>query len=148
MQEENYTSRTVRKRIERVQADILGNEALGGALNEEGAEELLSWGLKSAEGIANETDGMDEESADLSMAGRLKSLRKMMRYLGRLLGEGSRMKDEDRQWFWDRIKKHARALYGEHLEFPNVEDVMEQLINGKSAGQIILDLRKNFEDQK
>jgi hypothetical protein len=65
MREEEGINHVVRKRIRRVQEEIVGNEALGGALDEAGASELLSWGLKSAEGIASATEGMDDESAEL-----------------------------------------------------------------------------------
>ncbi len=125
----------------------MGNEALAGALDEEGAGELLSWGLKSAEGIASATDGMDDETAELSMAERLKALRKLMRYLSRLLGEGQDMDAEGRLWLWNGVQKYARALYGEQLEFPELEDVLGRLTQGESPGQIIASLRDLFEKQ-
>lgn len=124
---EEENSDAVSERVQRVQEDIMGNEALGGALDEEGASELLSWGLKSAEGIASATDGMDDETAELSMVERLKALRKLMRYLGRLLGEGQDMDAEDRLWLWNGVQKYARALYGEQLEIPELEVVMGRL---------------------
>ncbi|MGD8402058.1 MAG: hypothetical protein PVJ21_00240 [Anaerolineales bacterium] len=147
MREEEGKSQAVRERVRRVQENIVGNEALGGSLDEAAASEMLSWSLKSAEGIASSTEGMDDETAELSMADRLKALRKLMRHLGRLLGEGLDMDAEGKQWLWDSVQKHARMLYGESLLFPNLEDVMERLSGGESAGQIITSLRKNFEAQ-
>jgi hypothetical protein len=148
MREEEGNIETVRKRVRRVQESIMGNEALGGALDEAAASEMLSWSLKSAEGIASSTEGMDDEAAELSMADRLKALRKLMRHLGRLLGEGLEMDMEGRMWLWDSVQKHARMLYGEGIQFPNLEDVMGQLSGGESPGQIIAHLRKSFEAQK
>jgi len=148
MREEEGTSKAINHRVRRVQEDIMGNEALGGgALDESGASELLSFGLKSAEGIVSATEGMDDESAELSMADRLKALRKLMRHLGRLLGEGIDMDTEGRLWLWDSVQKHARLLYGEGLEFPDIEDVMGRLTQGESPGQIIASLREMFENQ-
>ena len=147
MREDEGTSDPVTRRVRRVQEDIMGNEALDGALDETAASEMLSWGLKSAEGIASSTEGMDDETAELSMTDRLKALRKLMRHLGRLLGEGLDMDAEGRMWLWDSVQKHARMLYGEGLQFPNLEDVMERLSQGESPGQIIASLRKIFETQ-
>lgn len=133
--------------MQRVQEKIIGNETLGGALDEEGASELLAWGLKSAEGIALKTEGMDDESAELSMAGRLKALRKLMRHLGRLLGEGLDMDEEGRLWLWNSVQKQALTLYGDHLDFPNVNDIMGRVTQGESPREIIASLRSMFENK-
>lgn len=144
---EEDTSQAVRERVRRVQENIIGNETLGSSLDEAAASEMLSWGLKSAEGIAVSTEGMDDDVAELSMADRLKALRKLMRHLGRLLGEGLEMDAEGRTWLWDSVQKYARLLYGESLQFPNLEDVMGRLSGGESPVQIISSLRKSFEIQ-
>ena len=145
MRDEDGTTHSIDKRVRRVQEDIIGNEALGGALDESASSELLSFGLKSAEGIAAATEGMDDESAELSMGERLKALRKLMRHLGRLLGEGMEMDAEGRLWLWESVQKHARMLYGEGLDFPSLDDVMGRLSKGESPGQIIANLRNMFE---
>jgi len=147
MRDEESTGHPVSRRVRRAQEDIMGNEALGGGLDEAAASEMLSWGLKSAEGIASSTQGMDDETAELSMADRLKALRKLMRHLGRLLSEGLDMDAEGRMWLWDSVQKHARLLYGEGLQFPNLEDVIGRLSKGESPGQIITSLRNMFEAQ-
>ena len=148
MREEEKSSQVIQKRVQRVQADIIGNEALGGdALDESGASELLSFGLKSAEGIVSTTEGMDDETAELSIADRLKALRKLLRHLGRLLGEGLDMDADGRLWLWNSVQTQARSLYGDHLEFPDVDIVMERLVQGESPGQIITSLRSLFESQ-
>jgi len=149
MRTEDDRKQVVDKRVRRIQEDILGNEALGGgSLDESGASELLSWGLKSAEGIASGTENLDDETAELSIAERLKALRKLMRHLGRLLGEGANMDAEGRLWLWDSVQKHAQLLYGEGLQFPPLEDVMRRLSLGESPAQIIASLRELFENQR
>ena len=139
----------VTNRVRRVQEDIMGNEALGGgSLDESAASELLSLGLKSAEGIASATNGMDDEVAELSMAERLQALRKLMRHLGRLLGEGMNMDADGRLWLWNSIQTQARLLYGEGLQFPALDEVMGSLSHGESPAKIISNLRAMFESQK
>ncbi len=137
----------ISKRVRRVQESIMGNEALGGSLDDSSANELLSLGLKSAEGIVSSTDGMDDETAELSMADRLKALHKLMRHLGRLLGEGNNLDTEGRLWLWDSVQKQASLLYGDGLHFPPLEDVMRRLSQGESPGRIIASLRDMFEKQ-
>ena len=149
MRDEGDREEAVDKRARRLQEDMLGNEALGGgSLDESGASELLSWGLKSAESIAATTQGMDDESAELSMAERLKALRKLMRHLGRLLGEGVSLDAEGRLWLWNSVQEHARLLYGKGLQFPSLDDVMGRLTQGESPAQIIASLRETFENQR
>ena len=139
-------SKQVRNRIRRLQEDILSNEALGSAfLDPSAAEELVSWSLSGAVSIASETDGMDDYEADMSMTDRLKALRKLMRHLGRLLGEGKEMGENDRAWLWDSIKQQAGALYGDGLVFPSLNEVMEKLESGEAPQTIISRLRNLFE---
>lgn len=142
-------SRQVEKRIRRLQEDVLGLEALGSAyLDQTAGEEMLSWSLSGIASIASETEGMDENEAEISMADRLRALRKLMRHLGRLLGEGKAMREDDRIWFWNSIQMQAGALYGKDLEFPALEVVMGQLESGEAPKQIISGLRKLIEKQK
>lgn len=149
MRKQDNQNEMVNMRVQRIQKEMVGNEALGGAsLDESGASELLSWGLKSAEGIAYATKDLDDESAELSMAERLKALRKMMKHLGRLLGEGKDLDAEGRLWLWDSVQKQARSLYGEHLQFPDVNDLLERLSQGEAPGQVIASLREMFEKQQ
>jgi hypothetical protein len=142
------TNPTIDKRIRRVQEDIMGNEALGEALDESAASELLSLGLNGAAGIASSTEGMDEEAAELSMADRLKVLRKLMRHLGRLLGEAKDLDAEGRRWLWESVQNQASLLYGDGLNLPSLDDVMGRLSQGESPGRIIASLREMFEKQK
>jgi len=146
---EKEPSKQLENRIRRLQENILGNEALGRAyLDQTAADEMLSWSLSGVASIASETDGMDDDEAEMSIADRLKALRKLMRHLGRLLGEGKDMGEDDRTWFWNSIQQQASALYGDGLELPSLDDVMEMLEAGESPQQIIAGLRKMFETKK
>lgn len=106
------TRSTVDQRIRRVQESLIGNEALGESLDESAASELLSLGLKGAAGIASSTEGMEEDVAELTIADRLKALRKLMRHLGRLLGEAKDLDAQGQRWLWESVKKQAGLLMG------------------------------------
>jgi len=148
MRDDQATSHSVSKRVRRVQEDIMGNEALGGSLDESAASELLTLGLKGAEGIASSTDGLNDEAAELSMADRLKALRKMMRHLGRLLGEWRELDTEGQLWFWNSVQKQARLLYGEGVQLPTLDELMGSLSQGESPGKIIANIREMLDTQK
>jgi len=145
---EQANNSAVEKRIRRVQENLVGNEALGESLDESSASELLSMGLRGAAGIASSTEGMDDDVAELSMAERLKALRKLMRHLSRLLGEARDLDADGRNWLWESVQKQARLLYGDGLNFPSLDDVMGRLSRGEAPGQIIASLREMFENQK
>lgn len=145
---EQANNSAVEKRIRRVQENLVGNEALGESLDESAASELLSMGLRGAAGIASSTEGMDDDVAELSMAERLKALRKLMRHLSRLLGEARDLDADGRNWLWESVQKQARLLYGDGLNFPSLDDVMGRLSRGEAPGQIIASLREMFENQK
>lgn len=145
---DNELNPIIKNRIRRVQEDLVGNEALGEALDEAAAGELLSLGLHGAAGIASATAGMDEEAADVTIADRLKALRKLMRHLGRLLGEARELDAEGRLWLWESVQEQARTLYGEGLVFPPLDEIMGRLSGGESPRQIIAHLREMFEQQE
>ena len=144
---EEGQNQVISKRIRRVQEAIMGNEALGGSLDESSASALLSLGMKSAEGIVSSTDGMDDKTAELSMADQLKTLQKLMRHLGRLLGESKDLDADGRLWLWNSVQKQASVLYGEGLHFPALDDVMRLLSQGESPARNIASLRDMFEKQ-
>ena len=148
MQNDAGQNQTLSDRIRRVQEGLMGNEALGEALEGSAASELLSLGLKSAEGIVATTEGMDDDTAELSIAERLVALRKLMRHLGRLLGEARDLDAEGRLWLWNSVQKQASLLYGEGLNFPSLEDIMGRLSQGESSSQIIASLRDMFEKRR
>ena len=148
MQNDAGQNQTLSDRIRRVQESLMDNETLGEALEGSAASELLSLGLKSAEGIVATTEDMDDDTAELSMAERLVALRKLMRHLGRLLGEAKDLDSEGRLWLWNSVQKQACLLYGDGLNFPSLEDIMGSLSQGESPGQIIASLRDMFEKQK
>ena len=135
------------KRFHRVMGSMVGNEALAASLDDDAAGELLSWGRNVAKRIVNETDGMDDDSAEEQMAPRLRALRLMMRAVGRWVGEADSLDEESRLALWDRARNQARILFGDSIVLPSVDEVMAQLPVDANASQVILWL-KNFIEEK
>ena len=77
------------KRFHQVIGSMAGNESLAASLDEDAAGELLSWGQATAKNIVNETEGLDDNTAEEHMAPRLRALRLLMRAVGRWTGEAN-----------------------------------------------------------
>lgn len=144
-----YTHRVseLENRFHRVMGSMVGNESLAASLNEDAANVLLSWGETAARRIVDETEGMDDETAEEQMAPRLRALRLMLRAVGRWAGEADSLDDESRLALWKRAGDQARVLYGESFSLPSMEETLAQLPGNANAVQVVAWL-KNFIEEK
>jgi hypothetical protein len=114
-------------RIQRAISELTGNEALLGMLETDAATEMLDWGIKLSKAIVNETDGLDDFIADLSLMPRLKAVRQSMRSIGNWAA-GKYVKPEDRLQLRDKLLDQFRTIRGESAPLPSAED-MDGLLN-------------------
>ena len=114
-------------RIQRAIADLTGNEALLGMLDTDAATAMLDWGVKMSTSIVNETDGLDEILADLTLLPRLKAVRSSMRSIGNWAA-GKYIAPVDRTGLRDKLLAHFRIILGENSQLPATEE-MDDLIN-------------------
>lgn len=102
------------KRIERVSETILTNEAFTAHFEDDAADLLLKWALKRAEVIASDTIEMDDATAEEAMYPRLKAMRRIAKYLGRLTtGE------DDPTELVSKLIEKAHDLYGPEFSIPD-----------------------------
>jgi hypothetical protein len=127
----------LQKRFQRVLGSMIGNESLFESLDENAAGELFSWGENTAKRIVDETDGMDDDAAELLLAPRLRALRMTLRAISRWVGEANTLDAESRSALWARVGEQARIVFGESFVLPSMEDVLEQLPPDADAGQVI-----------
>lgn len=135
------------KRFHRVMGSMVGNESLAASLDDDAASELFSWGRSAAKRIVDETDGMDDDTAEEQMTPRLRALRLMMRAVGRWVGESGSLDDKSRLALWNRVGDQAQVLFGESFVLPSMDDVLAQLPKDANASQVIAWL-KNFIEEK
>ena len=126
---------------------MVGNESLAASLDDDAASELLSWGKNAAKRIVDETDGMDDEVAEERMAPRLRSLRLMMRAVGRWVGEAGSLDEESRLALWKRVEDQARVLFGDSFALPSMDEVLAQMPDDANPVQMI-EWLKNLIDEK
>jgi len=135
------------ERFRRVMGSMLGNESLAASLDEDAAGELFSWGKMAAKRIVDQTDGLDDETAEEHMVPRLRALRLMMRAVGRWVGEAQSLDAESRLALWNRVGEQARVLFDESFTLPSMEEALSQLPTNANAQQVIAWL-KTFIDER
>lgn len=135
------------KRFHRVMGSMIGNESLAASLDDDAAGELLSWGKSAAKRIVDETDGMDDDTAEEQMAPRLRALRLMMRAVGRWVGEADSLDVDSRLALWNRVGEQARVLFGESFVLPSMDETLAQLPVDANAAQVIAWLKTFIEEK-
>ena len=71
------------KRISRVAESLMENERLTADLDDEAAQQLLSWGISCAKTIMQSTAGLDDEAAEKATYPRMRATRRLMRETNR-----------------------------------------------------------------
>lgn len=137
-------------RVERVIAELTGNEALLGMLETDAATEMLDWGVRMATSIVNETEGLDDFLADASLLPRLKSVRSSMRSIGNWAA-GKYVDSDDRVQLRDKLLEQFKTILGENTQLPT-SDEMTELIDqvddtSNTPHQLILKLLQLLTDK-
>lgn len=132
------------KRFHQAMGSMIGNESLAASLDEDAAGELFLWGESAARRIVNETEGMDDDSAEEHIAPRLRALRLTMRAIARWAGEAD-LDVEARRALWCRVGEQARVLFGESFALPSMEEALARLPAQANARQIVAWLKSFME---
>ena len=114
-------------RIQQAIEDLTGNEALLGMLETDAASAMLDWAVKMSTAIVNETDGLDDFLADLSLVPRLKAIRSSMRSIGNWAA-GKYVEPEDRIALRDKLLERFETILGRDAQLPTTE-AMDDLLN-------------------
>ena len=139
----------INSRIKKTVDEIVGNEALLDMLDTDAATEMLNWGIATATSLVNETDGLDDITADLALLPRLKAVRQSMRSIGNWAA-GKYADPESRVQLRDKLLEQFHVILGESAHLPPVEQ-MDALLNqvddaGNTPHQLVLKLKQIFED--
>jgi len=114
-------------RIQRAISELTGNEALLEMLETDAASAMLGWGVKMSTAIVNETDGLDDVIADVSLLPRLKAVRSSMRSIGNWAA-GKYVQPEDRIALRDKLLERFKTILGGDVQLPTAE-AMDSLLN-------------------
>ena len=140
--------KTMEERINGVVGDLTRNESLVQMLETDVASELLNWGVDVSKSVVNETDGLDDEAANLAMEPRLKAIRQTMRSIGNWAA-GKYIEPESRIQLRDKLIEPLRAIFGKDVSLPSVEQ-LDELLNqvddkNKTPHELILGFRALLE---
>jgi len=134
-------------RIERAKKEVSGNESLLEMLETGAATELFNWGSSLAAAIARDTEGMDDATADTSMAPRLKALRQAVRSMGNWAA-GKYSDPADRLQLKSKLLEQFKLILGESMELPadNLNTVIDSVdVPGSTPHSLLLKLKELIE---
>ena len=140
----------IKSRIQRAISELTGNEALLGMLETDAASEMLDWGIKMSTSIVNQTDGLDDPAADLSLLPRLKALRGSMRSIGNWAA-GKYVEADDRIQLRDKLLEQFKTILGDNAPLPATE-ALDELINqvddhSNTPHQLVLKMIRLIENK-
>ena len=131
--------------------DITGNESLLEMLDEEAAAEMLDWGKAAVASLVKQTDGLEDDEAEIELDRRLKSVRQFMRSAGNWAA-GKYTDPADRAQLRDKLVGHAKVIYGADAQLPSAEQidtVLNQMtVQGNSPKQLVQNLRGLFNEAR
>ena len=107
-------------RIQKAVEEITGNESLLEMLDEEAATEMLEWGKSTVTSLVKETEGMDDEAAELALDERLKAVRQFMRSAGNWAA-GKYTDPADRLKLREKLLVHAKVIFEDESHLPAAE---------------------------
>jgi hypothetical protein len=136
-------------RVQKAIEDITGNESLLEMLDEDAASEMLEWGKSTVTSLVKQTEGLDDEAAELALDQRLKAVRQFMRSAGNWAA-GKYTDPADRLQLRDKLLGHAKVIYADDSRLPSA-DKMDSLLNQMSAKpdtqkQSVLNLKELFNE--
>lgn len=106
----------INHRMKSVSESILSNETFTAEFEDEAADVLLNWALERGKEIVEAAVEMEDEAAEAAMYPRLKALRRIARYAGKLRGS-----TDDPAVLVAKIIDKAHDLYGPGFTAPNEE---------------------------
>jgi len=135
-------------RIQNAKKEITGNEALLDMLDADAATEMLNWGIGMAASVAQQTESMDDATAELVVEPGLKAARQALRSIGNWAA-GKYVDADDRVQLRDKLLEQFVLIFGDKSKLPPV-DLLEKLLNevdaaGNTPHQLILKLKNIIE---
>ena len=109
------------RRRQRAAESILDNESLTADLEDDAARLLIDWALSCAEQIVHSTEGLSDEEAEDATYPRLRSTRRLMRFVNRWVRQRLEMTPGESERLLGQIVQQARTIYGPDYVPPRLE---------------------------
>lgn len=117
-------------------------------LETDAATEMFNWGLAMAGSIAQETEGMDDSSAELATVPRLKALRQSLRAIGNW-AVGKYADADDRAQLKEKLMEQLQLILGEkakHISSDDLKTLLDEVdVSGTTPQKLILKLKALIE---
>ena len=136
-------------RVQKAIEDITGNESLLEMLDEEAAAEMLEWGKSTVTSLVKQTEGLDDEAAELALDQRLKAVRQFMRSAGNWVA-GKYTNPADRLQLREKLLGHAKVIHEDDSHLPSAQEldaVLNQMdVQQNSQKQLVLNIKELFNE--
>lgn len=139
------------ERIERAVEELTGNESLLEMLETDAAEEMLQWGKTMVVSLIRQTDGVDDNAANLALAARLKAIRQFMRSAGNWAA-GKYADPQSRLPLREKLLDQWKVIQGEEAGLPPSEEldaILHQVDDKRyTQHQLILNLKDLLNESR
>ena len=109
------------RRRQRAAESILDNESLTADLDDDAAKLLIDWALSCTERIVRSTEGLSDTEAEDVTYPRLRSMRRLMRFVNRWVRQRLEMTPDESEKLLGQIVQQARTIYGSGYVPPRPE---------------------------
>ena len=135
------------RRRQRAAESILDNESLTADLDDDAARLLNNWALSCAEQIVLSTEGLSDEEAEDATYPRLRSTRRLMRFVNRWVRQRLEMTPRESDKLLGQIVQQARTIYGPDYAPPRPERrrAFATMAFGDEPTEIVQNLREFIE---
>lgn len=135
------------RRQQRAAESILDNESLTADMEDDAAQLLIDWALSCAEQIIFSTKGLSDQEAEDATYPRLRSMRRMMRFVNRWIRQRHDLMPGEREKLLEQIVQQARTIYGPNYVPPRPERqrALATMAFGDEPTEIVQNLRAFVE---
>ena len=138
-------------RLQQAVKELTGNEALLEMLETDAAADMLEWGKAMVAGVVEQTEDLDDESAEVELAPRLKAVRQFMRSTGNWAA-GKYTDPESRIELREKLLGHLKLIQGDDVNLPSAEE-MDAILNQvddpeKTPHQLILNMKDMINEPR
>jgi len=139
------------RRLQRIRAELSGNEALLEMLETEAAAEVLHWGAALVAAAVEDARSLDDAEWELEYGPRIRAVRQVLRAAGNWAA-GKYITPEDRLRLREKFLQHFKMIFGSgaHLPPPDALDELLKRADDQTLTprQLILQLRAILESYR
>lgn len=134
----------INSRMQKIVGEMTGNEALLEMLDTDAATEMMEWAIATVTALVKETEGMDDATAEQTLAPKLKAVRQAMRSGGNWAA-GKYADPESRASLQAKLAEYRSVIFGEPAQILPDTTLVSMLNQVDDKGKTPIQLVKSFK---